>query len=420
MLKRICLLLMALMLAVPAFADEPVWDLQAARLARELPQLARNETYVGICGGYIIVRTHKEQLDALAAQTWTQPLRDVYLSVDMDAVRSMIEAQDASGDMLALFDETTAYVQGMLPGSLMIQALGDEDVMMMLALQNHLYFVDEQEPDGTAYFIRFYADGAPMFFQRSAKDGIGFLNCYPLMDAALAGCASAADVQEWLAAAGIPQLLVAHDEPQCFALYGKSGTDGSKDLDRMAFDLLQSLPDHVNDPLWQSILQESEFSQDVVASWRHAGDEAPVLMAHTQLDAQVQAHYLWGIDVVELMKDEKNPARRLLRASVPMNVAGRLILRKASDVDYVTAVNMNVGSICYNPDQPDGMGIYIFVYEDGRAACALWSATDGIVDMSAMPLPIEVIAECRSAAELSLWFATHHTPPLAFTEVVPK
>ena len=86
---------------------------------------------------------------------------------------------------------------------------------------------------------------------------------------------------------------------------------------------------------------------------------------------------------------------------------------------YVTAVNMNVGSICYNPDQPDGLGMYIFVYEDGRAACALWCAADGLVDMSAMPLPVEEIAECRSAAALTLWFGTHYTP-MAFAEVVPE
>lgn len=419
MLKRICLLLLALMLAVPALADTPVWETQAARLARELPQLAGSETYIDIHGGFFFNRNYKDVLDALASQTWTQPLRDVYLSVDLDALRVMMAEENASPDMMALFAQTEEHVQGMLPYSLMMQALGNEGLLIMSSLQNHLCFLDAQEPDGAAYFIRFYADGTPMFFQHATHDGVGFLQCYPLPDAALAECTSAADVQAWLAAADIPQLLVAHDEPQRFALYEMYEADGSKGLDRMACDLVQGLPAHVNDPLWQSVLQESEFSQDIVAPWMHAGDGAPVLVAHAQLDPQVQAHYMWGLEAATLMMEE-SPARRLLRSSVPMNVAGRLILQRNSDLAYVTAVNMNVSSICCIPDQPDGMGMYIIVYEDGRAACALWSAADGIVDMSAMPLPVEAIAECRSAAELSVWFAAHHTPPLAFAEVIPE
>ena len=418
MLKRICLLVLALMLAVPALADTPVWEAHAARLAQELPQLAVNETYIEIYGGYFFVLTYKEALDALAAQTWTQPLRDVYLSVDMEALDRMAAAENPSEDLLALYEQSKEYVQGMLPGSLMMQALGNEGILIMSSLQNHLYFVDGAEPDGAAYFIRFYADGTPMFFLHATHDGVGSLQCYPLPDAALAECTSAADVQAWLAAADIPQLLVAHDEPQRFALYEMYEADGSKGLDRMACDLVQGLPAHVNDPLWQTVLMQGNLSTDILAAWMHAGDEAPVLMAHTQLDAQVQALNMWGLNAAALMMEEESPAQRLLRSDVPMNVASGLILREAGEMAYVTAMNMNVGSVCYNPDQPDGLGMYIFVYEDGRAACAVWHAEDGFVDMSAMPLPVEEIAECRSAAELTLWFGTHYTP-MAFAEVVP-
>ena len=418
MLKRICLLALALMLAVPALADTPVWEAHAARLAQELPQLAVNETYIEIYGGYFFVLTYKEALDALSAQTWTQPLRDVYLSVDMDALDRMAEAENPSDELLALYEQSKEYVQGMLPGSLMMQALDNEGILIMSSLQNHLYFLDAQEPDGTAYFIRFYADGTPMFFLHATHDGVGSLQCYPLPDAALAECTSAADVQAWLAAADIPQLLVAHDEPQRFALYEMYEADGSKGLDRMACDLVQGLPAHVNDPLWQTVLMQGNLSTDILAAWMHAGDEAPVLMAHAQLDPQVQAHYMWGLEAAALMMEE-SPAQRLLRSSVPMNVASGLILREAGDMEYVTAMNMNVGNVCYIPDQPDGMGMYIFVYEDGRAACAVWHAEDGFVDMSAMPLPVEEIEECRSAAALTMWFGTHYTP-MAFAEVIPE
>ena len=419
MLKRICLLALALMLAVPALADTPVWEAHAARLAQELPQLAVNETYIEIYGGYFFVLTYKEALDELAAQTWTQPLRDVYLSVDMDALDRMAEAENPSDELLALYEQSKEYVQGMLPGSLMMQALDNEGILIMSSLQNHLYFLDAQEPDGTAYFIRFYADGTPMFFLHATHDGVGSLQCYPLPDAALAECTSAADVQAWLAAADIPQLLVAHDEPQRFALYEMYEADGSKGLDRMACDLVQGLPAHVNDPLWQTVLMQGNLSTDILAAWMHAGDEAPVLMAHTQLDAQVQALNMWGLNAAALMMEEESPAQRLLRSDVPMNVASGLILREAGEMAYVTAMNMNVGSVCYNPDQPDGLGMYIFVYEDGRAACAVWHAEDGFVDMSAMPLPVAEIAECRSAAALTMWFGTHYTP-MAFAEVVPE
>ena len=419
MLKRICLLVLALLLEVPAFADAPQWEAHAARLAQELPQLAVNETYIQIYGGYFFVLTYKEALDALAAQTWTQPLRDVYLSVDMDALDRMAAAENPSEDLLALYEQSKEYVQGMLPGSLMMQALDNEGILIMSSLQNHLYFLDAQEPDGTAYFIRFYADGTPMFFLHATHDGVGSLQCYPLPDAALAECTSAADVQAWLAAADIPQLLVAHDEPQRFALYEMYEADGSKGLDRMACDLVQGLPAHVNDPLWQTVLMQGNLSTDILAAWMHAGDEAPVLMAHTQLDAQVQALNMWGLNAAALMMEEESPAQRLLRSDVPMNVASGLILREAGEMAYVTAMNMNVGSVCYNPDQPDGLGMYIFVYEDGRAACAVWHAEDGLVDMSAMPLPVEEIAECRSAAALTMWFGTNYTP-MAFAEVIPE
>ena len=175
MLKRICLLALALMLAVPALADTPVWEAHAARLAQELPQLAVNETYIQIYGGYFFVPTYKEALDALSAQTWTQPLRDVYLSVDMDALDRMAEAENPSDELLALYEQSKEYVQGMLPGSLMMQALDNEGILIMSSLQNHLYFLDAQEPDGTAYFIRFYADGTPMFFLHATHDGVGSL-----------------------------------------------------------------------------------------------------------------------------------------------------------------------------------------------------------------------------------------------------
>lgn len=419
MLKRICLLVLALMLAVPALADTTVWEAHAARLAQELPQLSVNETYIEIYGGYFFVLTYKEALDALSAQTWTQPLRDVYLSVDMEALDRMAAAEKPSEELLALYEQSKEYVQGMLPGSLMMQALDNEGILIMSSLQNHLYFLDAQEPDGTAYFIRFYADGTPMFFLHATHDGVGSLQCYPLPDAALAECTSAADVQAWLAAADIPQLLVAHDEPQRFALYEMYEADGSKGLDRMACDLVQGLPAHVNDPLWQTVLMQGNLSTDILAAWMHAGDEAPVLMAHTQLDAQVQVLNMWGLNAAALMMEEESPAQRLLRSSVPMNVASGLILREAGEMVYVTVVNMNVGSVCYNPDQPDGLGMYIFVYEDGRAACAVWHAEDGFVDMSAMPLPVAEIAECRSAAALTMWFGTHYTP-MAFAEVVPE
>ena len=127
---------------------------------------------------------------------------------------------------------------------------------------------------------------------------------------------------------------------------------------------------------------------------------------------------MWGLNAAALMMEE-SPAQRLLRSGVPIDVASGLILREAGDMAYVTAMHMNVGNVCYNPDQPDGLGMYIFVYEDGRAACAIWCAEGGFVEMSAMPLLVEEIAECRSAAALTMWFGTHYTP-MAFAEVVPE
>ena len=71
----------------------------------------------------------------------------------------------------------------------------------------------------------------------------------------------------------------------------------------------------------------------------------------------------------------------------------------------------------YAADVPDGCGLLVLLYEDAVPVVSPWYSNAGAVCVCAFLMPDEALEACRTAEDVSAWFAGLNMPVVTFEEV---
>lgn len=448
MLKRLLILAMVLMVAAPAAAEGPRWEEPAVQLAKEIPLLASNKAYVSMYTG-MWWDEYDALFDYFAEQTWQKPLCDVYLYSDMEHLSALMESEGTPMD-----EETRAAMAEMLPQMISVQLLGPapgmDAMIVSSALQSSLRYIDPQQQDGQMLFIRFFEDGDPLLYALSAHDGAVILNCSVYVDeqkirqlqsdsaavvpyaslndavvilteeneaslgASLSDCRSAQDVSGWMAQQGMRGVL-ASDAPVTMdvpwpVLEGANRAHKAVALARLTAERLGSVQ-------IQMMTGGEERIMNMLTVWAAGDYSQPRLALHVPLDARTLGPMLWDFPgTVALAADAEDPAVRMAEEMLPGSLGCSLIARASGEAALAASSMGSYAGMYADPEQEDGMGMYLLLYEGGRAMQVAWIARNGVVTLTSGYLALPALAECKTEADVSLLTISMGLP-LAFTEV---
>lgn len=406
MLKKLMVILLAVLMTLPALAEETLLEMHAAQLTRDMAQLATDDAYLAMyTGGYFL--SGSEKLTRLAACTWCEPVCDVYLSVD----------EAMMGDMLAAMGGTL-QAEYVLPFIVFaVDPPVDQDALLIRNLaQISVTYIDEAQPDGMMVFVRFYADGLPVLFCLNAQGSAVMLTATPITNVPeLPVGEEAQTLQASFNESGMP--LYASEMPQML-LTGSGHVLSGDTMTQRAVSLAQEAGRRMSDPVHRMMFGLTPAQEQLMAEWGNGEFGAPSMILALQLDPRVHGVSVWGMDAVEVLADADSPAARRLAGMVNGSYFGALIARRG--VDMHVAANATTTSTFYaDPSQPDGSGAYLLFYEGGRLMLVSWIAENGVVDMGAEYLPIPGLSECTDATEAELWFVQNATP-VDLTQVIPE
>lgn len=409
MVRKLMMLLLLLLCAVPAMAEGSLLEEYAVRLAQELPSIISNEAYVALyTGGF------DEESGALIAQhrgyTWTQPTFDLHLTCDLTAWE-----QAAAEQGIVLTDEYEQYAQQFMPSmiySMLNSTVDQAEVVAGGVMQNALYYADPAQADGTVMFIRFFGDGTPLLYHQSTREGAVLLNAQVLSADGLAECRCFADAQSWLETQ-TGGVVLGHEEPILLPYAGSCAGEGTMPLrvQALALDMMRDMAD----TSYNAMLIDSEQILALLADWADGDYSQPRLMACAELDPLVLGTSVWGMDMAGVFRDETSPTARNLRSRLAGSVTMRL--SSVSGVNAIVAHSVSGhGAMYADPQQPDGIGLYILLYEDGNAIAVSYQAENGVVVLSASCLPDSDLKDCSSAADISLHMLKNQLP-MTFSEI---
>lgn len=443
MLKRLLLILLALLLALPAVAEEPLLEQYAAQAAGEFKQLAGTrwyaELYTGVGYGYDRM---SDLLAGYAAQGWQNPTHDVYLSVDEDAVMTMLIAEAGS----ELDEATLTYVRQQMPMLISAQLpminTSYEALMLGQMMWTNLRYTDPAQPEGLMTFIRFFEDGDPLLYSVNCADGAVALSCciLPEIDQAeteqvkiwgsdipdelleqgmfviqdmppeetkpvLAECRNAADVNLWLQHHGV-MFVAATEAPilmpaQNVLEKGSTQAETAVILARKAMERIGNLE------IMLMMTSDAQIAHGLT-EWGEGDFTRPSLMVEVPVSAQTHGTSIWGPSTAKALAAAAadDPARRMLEMQAP-----DLLMSSVMNARLRAQVSISsYGGMYADPAQPDGAGMYLLLYEDGYPVAVSWASMNGSAVMQAKIVPLDELAGCRTAAEVSLWFMSQGIP----------
>lgn len=401
MLKKWLMLLTAMLMIVPACAESETWEPCAEQLVQELPLLLRNEAYLQMYSSN--ADTDSEVYRRLLECRWTKPVRDVYLRMDAEGVCAMLAEQ---GTVVA-----TEWMERFLPHyapTLIQNAVSSlksaGELSLFYAGQSGSFHVDPAAEDGVVTLLRFYEDGSPLMIGRSASGGA--VNVYASVLAyadGLEACTSAADVQAWLDEKGL-SMIIASDEPVSMPVDGAPAEAGAME-ERVLWCAREML----------GRLQDPDFARIVVSgdgeivkrleAWAAADVDALRLMLRAEIDESVSMQ-LYGYEGMRILADGSSPAARMLRRQIPGSLTFNLIMgrsRTAVHYDLAATSISCFGTMYADPAQPDGMGVYFLLLEDGHSLSVTWHAENGVVFLNAGYLPIPALADVETQKDMTIW-----------------
>lgn len=392
MLKRMLLIALSVLLALPAMAEGALLEDHAARLAQEIPLLVGNEAYVRMYAG-----PFWEGDEALIAGTWQSPAGDAYLSVDEAALEAMLSAGALS---------VSGLPEDLLPSlvsAAVMKLAAYEDFVAVSVGRADAAYLDAAQPDGVMMFVRFYHDGLPLLFSCSANDGAVLLTAAVMP--VLAGVTDATSLQARLAELGASFVVVTQTPAW---IVGDVFTDlTGTTMPQRAVALACEAARRMGDPQYRGPYCMGMPIEETVTRWSTGDYTQPRLMVQPALDVRVHGQAVWGMESALVLADAESPAARQLGRMLYGSWFGGLT---QSATDAIAAASTGVGAFYADPAQPDGNGAYILCYEGGHAMLVHWHAQGGVVELVAEYLPVPGLAACQSAADVSMWLTRNASP----------
>lgn len=411
MMKKLLLLMLVLLLAVPAAAEATLLDGCASQLTQDIRLQIADESYVAMyTGGFSEPVTRP--LKWLSECTWQQPTHEVYLTVDMDALKAALAAQNewAPEGVEALPAE---YLPALARYAVAPPTSPEHMIITRIATANVTY-IDPAQSDGVMMFIRFYADGHPVLFTVSAQDSAVVLTAEAPV--CLIGMPEGQEVEalrEYLNENGMAFVQL-REEPVLLTTGGFPEVQGAT-LAQRAASLAEEAGRRMADPARRAVFGLTEAQDSLIAGWAKADYAAPCLMVIPGLDARVHGMSVWGERCLPVLAAEDSPAARRLEEMLPGSWFGAL-LNRFNTIDGVVAANATTTEAFYaDPEQPDGSGVYLLTYTGRRMMMVSWVAENGVVCMDAQYLPLPDLALCMSATDMAMWF-TRYAVPVFCTE----
>lgn len=406
MLKRLLLILLALLLAVPAAADGALLDGYAAQLTQDIRLQIANESYVAMYTGGFNEGVSRP-LKWLSECTWQQPTHDVYLSIDMDALNAALAEPNewASEGMSTILPE---YLPA-LARYAVVPPTTPEDMLIGSIASAGVTYIDPAQPEGVMMFIRFYTDGHPVLFTASAKGSAVVLTAeVPVCLIGMPAGEEVAALQEYLEKTGMA-FVRPSQEPVLLSSGGFPEVQGATMVQRAA-SLAEEAGRRMADPERRAVFGLTETQDSLIAGWAEADYAVPQLAVIPELDVKTHGAPLWGMNAVKVLADEGSPAARQLSGKLYGSYFGAL-LNRYGGVDTVVAANATtVQTFFADPAQPDGMGAFLLSYEGGHMMLVSWIAQNGVVDMGAQYLPLPELAACGDPTEMFMWFVMNASP----------
>lgn len=412
MMKRIMLLMLALLLAIPAAAEGTLLEGYASQLTQDIRLQIADESYVALyTGGFS--EPVSRPLQWLSECSWQQPIRDVYLSIDMNALNAALTMPNewASEGMSMILPE---YLPALARYAVAPPTSPEHMIITRIATADMTY-IDPAQPDGVMMFIRFYADGHPALFTVSAKDSAVALKAE--VPVCLIGMPEGEEVEalrEYLEENGMAFVQL-REEPVLLSTGGFPEVQGATLVQR-AVSLAEEAGRRMADPSRRAVFGLTEAQDALIAGWAMADYAAPCMMVIPELDVRVHAMTVWGERALPVLAAADSPSARRLEEMFPGSWFGAL-LNRFDTGDGVVAANATTTEAFYaDPEQPDGLGVYLLTYAGGRMMMVSWVAENGVVSMSAQYLPLPDLALCMSATDMSMWFM-RYAVPVVCTEV---
>ena len=398
MLKRIVLIALAVLLALPAAAETALLESHAALLAGEIPQLLGNEAYVRmyIAGPFL---QENEALNALAACAWQKPTGDAYLSVDDAALADLL-----AGGELGVSELPQELLPALLSATVMnLDAY--EDFFVSTVSRTGVSYLDAAQPDGVTMFVRFYEDGRPLLFSCTANGGAVLLSAaiVPGME----GVTDAASLQAELAERGARFIRVTEAPAR---MEGGIPVITGLTKPQRAAALAQAAASRMADPAYRGLYGMGMSIEETVAAWSTGDYARPCLMVEPALNVRSHGPRIWGADALAVLADAESPAARQLESQICRSWFAALASGAGNNMTAVAAATTALGGFYADPSEPDGSGAYILCYDGGHAMLVCWHAENGVVEMVAEYLPVPELAACRSAQEVSLWMIENASP----------
>lgn len=389
MKRLLVMLLMLALLAAPAAAETSQMEEKCDQLNRDVAELAGNAQHLMLStGGWWL----DEELLSLSDEPGVRPVADVYLTYDAQAVMARMTQEG-----VLTTEQTEEYLRLFMPGLLVNQLLMDDDFPMMTAnaISSAVYYIDPAQPDGAMVFVRFYEEGVPLIFRLLARDGAVQLTAVPWLnwETCVTG-ASAAEVQVYLDQRGLTGFIAA-EEPVLLP-YFAVGLSGDT-MPEMAASLVQHMMDCVGQEEFRAILGLQEAQVQILDEWVSADYTAPRLMAGAPLSLEEHCFVLNGAPVLPMLMEGDTAAVRKLRLTLAEQAINNTIFSYSAAWDPYTyfdemfaCASTAMGTMYPAPDQPDGSGLFVLLYEGGHQVMVGWTASSGVVMLEACYLPADM------------------------------
>lgn len=387
MKRLLVMLLMLALMAMPAAAETEL-EKYCDQLNRDVAELAGNTQHLMLStGGWWL----DEELLSLSGKPGERPLADVYLTYDAQAVASRMVQEG-----VLTTEQTEEYLRLFMPGLLTTQLLSDDySLVTANALSAAAYYVDPAQPDGAMVFVRFYEEGMPIIFRLLAHDGAVQLTAVPWLD--WENCVtggSAEEVQVYLDQKGLTGFIAAA-EPVLLPYFAVGLTGDT--MAQMAASLVRHMMDCVEQEELRAILGLQEAQVQIMDGWVSADYTAPRLMAGAPLSLEEHGFVLNGAPVLPLMMEGDTAAVRKLRLTLAEQAINNTIFSYSAawnphmNIDKtLVCASTAMGTMYPDPDQPDGSGLFVLLYEGGHQVMVGWTASSGVVLLEACYLPADM------------------------------
>lgn len=389
-MKRLLAMLLTLaLLAAPAAAETEL-EKYCDQLAQEVAELAGNTAYVrAMSNGTSFISASLASSIGTPSQ---RPLFDIYLSYDPQVMLALMA--DGGLTVTEGMEEYLRLLMPMYVGNTLFTQMKVRATA--LAVTSTVYYVDPAQPDGAMVFIRFYEEGVPLIFRLMAEGGAVQLSATPWLEwEKVDPCSSAADLQAWMNAKGMTGYL-ASDEAVLMP-----GFDIELDGETMA----QWAASFVR--FMMGCMGEAEFrvtlgmsdgeAGKLLDDWTSVDYTAPRLMAAAPLTLEQHGMTLFGTQAAPVILEAESAAARMLRMKLASGAITNTIFMYSAGWDpYANVSEMlasaatSMGVLYPDPDQPDGSGLFVLLYEGGHQVMVGWTASSGVVMLEACYLPTDM------------------------------